>query len=137
MNTLKLWALAQLMVLKQAWVLKVYPLPVIILPKGMMEGMRGGCFPFLFIIVRADVRFGAELKEVMRHEMRHHWQNIYMHVLCAWWRKHTKLYHRYARKSPVNWPERDATQYGKGLDTTLYRRQSVQKLERWYQRGLI
>lgn len=138
MTTLKLWLYAQSLVLQQAWVLKVYPLPVVILPRNLkiMRGRRGFCMPFIFIAVKNGESFSG-VREVIRHEMRHHWQTIYMYSLCAWWRNHTDLYRRYTKKSPVNWPERDAGQYGKGLDTRLYRRQSVQKMERWYQRGLL
>ncbi len=136
MTILKLWLYAQFLVLQQAWVLKVYPLPVVVLPRKIMKKKRGFCMPFAFIAIRKDESFSG-LQEVIRHEMRHHWQTIYVGSLCSWWRKHMDIYRRYAKKSPVNWPERDAYQYGKGLDTTLYRRQSVQKLERWYQRGLI
>ena len=133
---IKLWFKAQLKVLKMAWILKVYPLPVIILPKAMMKGMQGGCVPFVCICIREDTRI-SYLDKVVRHEMRHHWQTIYCYKHCQWWRKHMDIYRRYAKKSPVNWPERDAGQYGEGRDVTIYRRQSVHKLERWYQRGLI
>ena len=133
---IKLWFKAQLKVLKMAWVLKVYPLPVIVLPDKFMPNMDGFCMPFTFIAIRANAP-AKRLTEIVRHEMRHHWQTIYMYRLCKWWRQHSALYKRYAKKSPVNWPERDASQYGRGKDVTIYHRQSVYKLERWYQRGLM
>ena len=102
MTTLKLWLYAQSLVLQQAWVLKVYPLPVVILPRNLkiMRGRRGFCMPFIFIAVRNGESFSG-VREVIRHEMRHHWQTIYMYSLCAWWRKHTDLYRRYT-KSPLS-----------------------------------
>ena len=79
MSTLKLWLYAQFLVLQQAWVLKVYPLPVVILPRRLkiMKGRRGFCMPFIFIAAGKGESF-SEVREVIRHEMCYHWQTIYI-----------------------------------------------------------
>lgn len=131
--------LMQLHVIEIALGLKVYPLLVVPLP--LKRTRLAEYFPLLFILVncRELSSFSYfKIKEITRHEVRHHWQFLNHRRTYMWWINHRSIYERYY-KAPVCWPEEDARKFSR-LDQAFWHNDpklNTDDLEDLYQRGLL
>ena len=132
------FVLFQVYVFDVARRLRIYPLPVVLFRTGITH--RAGYFPYLLIAVNPYKLRGLTIKQIeeaARHEIRHHWQTLRHGDVCQWWRSHRDIYKRYYF-CRLNWMEEDARRFSHwDEEASPACPQTVEKLEDWYQRGLL
>lgn len=135
-----MWVSCQVEAITVARELRVYPLPVI--PCKLKNKSRGQYLWYIGILLNisdyhAQRATASKVKEIARHETRHHWQLLHYPKYCWWMMHHGEVYMRYYH-TDFNWMEADARAFADGkVEKNAAPPYSAKQMERWYQRGLI
>lgn len=81
---------------------KINPLLLTIKTRVQEDGDKGG---YDGNKIEIFIHQNDSIDDIMfsvKHEFRHHWQDVYHHDVCEWWRKNYRLYEALARNEKLN-----------------------------------